>query len=175
MTPYRAFERMYRMDALAEEDWSSICSPVRAPGQGPPPKEPSMPGVSQGSESLRIDYLKGVLKPLSWYSVDLKKAAVDEAGCPTEMLDRQYFQIVQVVTSQTRPHLMPTVKSHDETMLRSRLALNIQSVTVKPDAEDPAGGVAFFEDSDSEWRSWAELGPWPDVQGSLRVFNRVEG
>ena len=134
-----------------------------------------MPGVTKDSAAMRIDYLKSVLKPLSWYSVNLRKASVDEAVCPTEVVDRQYFQIVQVVTSQSRPHLMPTIKSRDETMMRARLALNIQSVAVKPGVEDPAGGLVLFEDSDSEWRSWAELGPWQDVHSSLQVFRRVEG
>ena len=175
MTPFQAFQRIYRMDASAEVDWAQICRPVRSPGQGPPPSQPAEPGSTKDTDALRIDYLTSVLQQSHWYCLDLQKAAMDESGQPTEVLERQYFQVVQIVTSQSRPHLMPTVKSRDETMMTARLALNIQSAAVKPDAEDPCGGVILFEDSDSEWISWAELGPWRDVRGSLQHFRRVEG
>ena len=174
-SPYRVFQRIYRMDSFSQMDWSQICRPVRSPGQGPPPKQPAEPGSTLGTDALRIDYLSCILKPLQWYCFDLHKAAMDESGQPTEVLERQYFQVLEIVTSQSRPSLMPTIKSHEQTMMTARLALNIQSAAVKHGAVDPSGGVILFEDSDAEWSSWAELGPWRDVRGSLQRFRRVEG
>ena len=59
--------------------------------------------------------------------------------------------------------------------MKARLALNIQTAAVRTGAEAPLGAVILFEDSDAEWLSWAELGPWRDVRSSLQQFSRVEG
>ena len=175
MSPYAVFLRVYRMDSFAEVNWSAICSPVRSPGQGPAPMPPPELGSTKDTDALRIDYLSNVLAPLQWYSVDLMKAGLDDSGAPSEIVQRQHFQVLQMVTGRNRPHLMPIIHSHQDPMMRARLALNIQSATVKPGAEDPAGGVVLFEDSDAEWRSWGELGPWREVRGSLKHYQRVVG
>ena len=175
MTPDRVFRRIYRMDEMAEVHWSQICTPVRAPGQGPPPKPPPEVDSTQGTDALRIDYLSCVLKPQQWYSVDLKKAGLDEDGAPTETQERQYFQIVQMITSHTKPSLMPTIESHGHTIAKARLALSIQEASPKPGAEDPDGGVVLFEDSDAEWKSWSELGPWHEVRPTLLHYQRAVG
>ena len=170
-----AFLRVYRMDSFSEIDWSQICSPVRAPGQGPAPPEAPTPDSTKDTDSLRIDYLTSVLQTPQYYCIDRKKVGLDDVGLPAETVEREYFQILNVATSRSRPTLMPTIESHSETMVRARLALNVQSFTVKPDAEDALGGIVLFEDSDSEWLSWAELGPWQEVRSILKRFQRVVG
>ena len=158
---------------MAEVDWSAVCAPVRAPGQGPPPPQP--PVTTKDTDALRIDYLTSVLTPRKWYCIDLKKFGMDEHGAPTEIVQRQHFQILQIMTSHSKPSLMPTIESHSDTMLKGRLALSIQEVSIKADAEEPDGGVVVFEDSDPEWRSWSELGPWQEVRTTLQRFERAEG
>ena len=169
------FRRIYRMDPMAEHDWSQICAPLRAPGQGPGPKPTPEPGSTKDTDALRIDFMTSVIAQLQWYSVDLTKAAMDESGVPIEIVQREYFQVLARVTSQSRPHLMPTIHSHRDTMMRARLALHTQSATVKPGAVDPDDGVVLFEDNDPAWVSWAELGPWVEVRGSLQHYRRVVG
>ena len=83
--------------------------------------------------------------------------------------------MLQVITSQARPKLMPTIQSHAETMLRARMVLNIQDVSVKPGGEEAGGGLVVFEDNDAEWRSWVDFGPWQDVRSTLQRFNRAAG
>ena len=169
------FHRVYRMDSLNETNWNVLCDPVKAPGQGPPPPEAPSPGSTKDTDSLRIDYLTSVLQVRQYYCFDRRMAGLDDGGLPTETVERQYFQILSVVTSQSKPKQIPTIESHQETMVKSRLALSVQSFTEKPKAHDAAGGIVLFEDSDPQWLSWSELGPWQEVRGTLQRFERVIG
>ena len=81
------FERVYRMDEMAEVDWSSITKLVRGPGQGPPPAplEPETASV-RASDGLHIEYLVSVMSASSWYSVDVPATGLDAEGLSANTL-----------------------------------------------------------------------------------------
>ena len=171
----QAFHRMYRMDKMAEEVWSSVCSPIKGAGQTPIPEEP-MPKDQKQREALRTEYLCSVLKTHSnkFFSTTTPCASMDDEGNPIEREVTSFFQIVKVVTDKSRPHLMPTVQSRHETMARARLALNIQQVSVKIGPPVAADTVAVYTDSDPVWIDWKDLGDFRSVQRTLTRYNSVE-
>ena len=180
MTSKQAIRRIYRMDEKAKEDWGSICAKVLAPGQGDlthAPKE--VP--KEKSRQQRCEYLHCALKPMRWYCVDIPQADIDDNWRPVERQERQYFQVLRVVTPQSRPKLMPTIKSQEDIILTSRLAFHVQRAsvsrdrasTLSADAED--NNVQVFFDEDDDWADWQDLGPFEHVYTSLMVFQSAEG
>ena len=66
---------------------------------------------------------------------------------------------------------MPTIYSHEEVALRARLALNVQECAVR---SSEGGHVIVFEDSETIWLDWKDLGSWHSVRSSLQRFGRAE-
>ena len=73
------FERVYRMDAFHEFDWSQVCDRVLAPGQGPHPREHIEKALGD-LHGLRVEYLLNVMNPLHYYSIDVARAGLDSEG-----------------------------------------------------------------------------------------------
>ena len=173
MSAQEVYERVYRMDQAAEVDWSLICAPIRGPGQGPPPKEKVTTSVRE-LEALRIEYLEAVLKPSCFYSLDVPVASMDEEGRPVEQIERNFFQLVSKTFGNSRPFIMPTIYSHEEVALRSRLALNIQEFSVSVEHAASPHSPILYEDRDTSWIDWKDLGPWLSVRQSLQHFARAQ-
>ena len=106
----------------------------KGPWSRAPPKADPVDKVTSDLHGLRVEYLKDVLKPLEHFSVDLPRAGLDAEGRPMESFEKKHFQILSITHSQSRPELMPTIESHDDVSLRSRLALNIQEYSAMPGA-----------------------------------------
>ena len=178
MKPHKVFERIYRMDEKAEEDWSAICEPVRAPGQGPPAADlvPFEPKEVKQLARLRCEYLASVLQPKKWYEIFVPSAGMDEDGQPVVREERKVFQLLNRVQAKSRPRLMPTIESHSHPVNTDRLALCIQEVSVRGvEGDGGEGSLLAYADSDSRWVRWSELGPWNEVQRSLAQFQVVQG
>ena len=174
MKRQRVLERVYRMDAGAEFDWTLVGERILAPGQGAAPKEKTSK-ETHDVEGMRVEYLLAVLKPLQWYCIDVPKAALDEEGRPVEVVERKHFQVLERTHGKSRPSLMPTIDSHREVSVTSRLALSVQEVSQKPDVVVAEGCVLVFPDGEAQWRDWRDLGPFASVRESLLHFRRAEG
>lgn len=171
-----AFAKIYRMDEQAEEDWSLVCSTIHAPGQGPPPARDDDPTASQKQQDgLRIEYLQSVFAPQTWYRVKIPQADLDDVGEPVEREETRYFQILQMASGQSRPHVMPTIESHDDVMLLARMALNIQEGSEHVDQGGEEDQVLVYMDTDPHWISWKDVGPWQQVHRTLTRFKVVLG
>ena len=165
-------ERVYRMDAMAEVDWSTVCRRIHAPGQGPAPQA-RVPARDKKTQDLHIEYLLSVMKPLQWYTVETPKAGMDEDGNPEEVVEHQHFQVLNIITSKSRPHLMPTIESHDDVAMINSFAALIQEVTPKPDIVFEGGGVVVFPDSEPLWKRLQDLGPFHVVRRSLTHYQQT--
>ena len=165
-------ERVYRMDTMSEIDWSLICTRIHAPGQGPAPT-PAIAASEKTIQALHTEYLQCALKPPHWYVIDVHLAGMDADGNPETTMEKAYFQIINVVTSRSRPHLMPTIESHEEIVNTSVLAFLVQEASPKPDVVCEGDGVVVFPDAEPMWKRWHDLGPFHIVRSSLLRFSQT--
>ena len=169
------------MDEKAEEDWTSICERVLAPGQGPPPKLPREVKEVRQRDELRREWLQVCLSPLHWYSVDLPTADQDEDGRPVERTERKHFQVLAVVHPQSRPHVMPTIESHHDIVSSSALGLHVQEASVHKgpasalSADVVDNAVVVYLDEDPRWIDWKDLGPYDHIFDSIMRFSSSRG
>ena len=172
-----AFERIYRMDEMAEVDWTAVCGPVVAPGQGPPPAPLLAETKDQRTLSrLRIEYLASVLDLKRWYEIMVPVADIDEEGRPVERQEKRFFQLLNRAYGQSRPKLMPTIESHSLLVNTEKLALCLQEATENSSVGGLGEGhYVIHADSDPRWVKWSDLGPWEAVHRSLTRFGSVEG
>ena len=71
LPPAAALRRIYQMGEKAEEDWSSICDRVLAPGQGDAPKLPREVAEVRQRNEFRREHVQVCLNPLQWYSINV--------------------------------------------------------------------------------------------------------
>ena len=175
----KVFERVYRMDAFSDEDWSSVVVSIPAPGQGKDPRGESAAAAVSGSqlEACRIEYLLDVLKPPEWYQVQVPVTAQNDHGDVEERLEPRRFQLLHMTSSKSRPKLMPTIQSWEDPALHKRLALHIQesSLIPLPDKGAGDGSVVVYPDADPRWVSYEDIGPWDAFKSSLTRFQIVQG
>ena len=171
------FERVYRMDAMAEEKWGEICERVLAPGQGPPPPDvvESWAKEDVDKNSLRVEYLQAVLLPGRWYMVIVPVSGLDSAGRAWVVRARKYIHLLSLASGKSRPHFMRHVDSHGDLMLTSKLALRVQEVSETEESKrSEDGSVVVYPDSHPHWLKWSDLGPWVDVFRTLSIFSTAE-
>ena len=174
----KVFERLYRMDEKAEEDWSLVASTIPAPGQGrsPDPPPPDAGGAESGP--LRVEYLLDVLQRQQWYSVQVPVERQGEDGVMVRRKEPQHFQLLNITSSRSRPRLMPTIESWSDPALRRQLALNIQETSTLPLADgegDGDGSVIIYPDAAPRWIGYEDLAPWHAVFSTLTRFTATRG
>lgn len=175
MQSVRVFERLYRMDAMAGEDWRSVCTPIHAPGQSAAAETEPEPGESKTQTGLRVEYLHDVLVAGHWYEVETPDAGMDGDGQPVQGTEKKYFNVLSIAKGQSRPKLMPTIESYADPVVIKQMALNIVESSIKPDVVVGEGSVLVYEDSPPRWIPWQELGPWTDVRRTLTRFREAKG
>jgi hypothetical protein len=75
MKPIDIFRRVYRMDPMASEDWSRICSRIHAHARVDAAKEPIR-------DALAREYAAATFAPLTYYSVQDARPELDGDGQP---------------------------------------------------------------------------------------------
>ena len=168
------FRRVYRMDEMAEVEWSSVCSPVHAPGQRPPADDIGTTSSRQ-QDALRVEYLLSVVESHQWYRVKTPKAGLNADGVDVVEEETRYFQVLSTASDSLRPKLMPTIESNQDVVTRARLALNLQEASVKFGTESENGDVVVYSDTHAAWVSWKDLGPWDAVRSSLHRYCNAQG
>lgn len=177
MNAKQVFERVYHMDAKAEENWSSVCAIVRPPGQGPIPKDLRVLECLDDAQQsvLRIEYLHAVLAPRQWYQIEIPVSGMDENGSAVERLELKHFQLLSMASTKSRPKLMPTIQSHQDPIVISKLALNIQETSTRSVPTVAEGSVVVYPDAEPRWINWGDLGPWNPVYRTLTYFQEIQG
>ena len=175
MKPRSVFERVYHMDSKAEEPWSSICHRILAPGQGPPPPDLSVIATKEQKDrdALRMEYLQCVLRPGRVYTVQIPVAGLAEDGASIEKKEKKFFELMSISSGKSRPHVMPTVLSHDQLSVTGKLVLRVQEMSESSVFEPIEWGGMVCEDSDPHWLPWQDLGPWIHVWKTLRIVSEV--
>ena len=75
--------------------------------------------------------------------------------------------------ARSRPELMPTIESHKDVTMTSRLALSVQDVSLKEDVDLSEGFPLVFKDCDAQWMYWKDIGPFTSVRETLTHFQRA--
>ena len=172
----KVLERIYRMDQLAEEDWSSIATPIAAPGQGPDPNCDKCRETDREMHGLRIEYLLDVLDTKQWYTVSVPVTRMGEDGVEERSTEPRYFQLLHMTHTKSRPKLMPTIESWDNPVLHKQLALNLQETAVRPiEGEEGDGSILVYPDAEPRWVGYEDIGPWNKVLTTLQRFGDVRG
>ena len=109
------FARIYREDAKAREDFSSICSRL-------PPSCSMVPEKVSGQEALRNEYLVATLQDNSVYSVS--QAKPKEPGMLVQPPDRvTHFQLLERAYGNRRPDYASMAMPGADVALQAGLAL----------------------------------------------------
>ena len=146
-------ERIYREDAFAQQDWTAIAQTRSSVGR------PTHVNLS-AQESVQNEYLANLLERNRFYSVDVPNPAFDESGQPEP--DRTtYFHVEDKVFGSSRPHLMPTVESSMDAVVKEPLAVCVQihERSEHPEAMADAH-THIFPAEDSEWVVPTSIAPF---------------
>ncbi|CAK0904653.1 unnamed protein product, partial [Prorocentrum cordatum] len=149
-TPFRrvkikrkaAFDRIYRSDDMAAEDWSGTCSrssPFPAP----------LPLKTTNARQVQLEYITSVLAPLQWFVVQRQSRAIGPDGAAVTETVRDCFQVLRLQSSRSRAHLMPTADSHLHPEALPVVAVNIQRCDVQEG--DGEGSVFVHAAEDPQW------------------------
>ena len=169
------YDKVYRMDEAADEDWTQVCSLIDAPGQGASSRDVTahLTTREKEKEALRVEYLQAVIEPQTWYSVRVPKAGIDEeTGAPVEREELKYFEVISLVTAATRPHVMPTTESRQDVTQSSRFAISLIEGSEKEELRTEDRAIVYI-DGDADWKAWQDLGPFDDVHRTLSRYKSV--
>jgi len=139
-----ALDRIYREDAKAEEDWSAAVSLAAAYE-----KEQAEKVNNEGQ--LLNEYLVATLERNRVYSVDAPTTSMGPDGAAEEVEAPVFFRVNDIVHGNSRPHVMPTVESVQDLVMRAPLALNVQFLDPHGAVEQSADRPVVFASADEEW------------------------
>ena len=168
--PVEAFyRRVYREDDAAELNWSSLASK-------PPPKRPVQHDQPSNVERLNNEYIMALVEAGNHYSVSAPPPAppaADEEVVPAGQA--VHFKLVNTVTSQARPHTMPTVCSADE--VENCAAVAFEIVKEEPetvDGEDAPGIRNVRFESEAQWIRPCDITNFESFNKTLMVWKHAE-
>ena len=95
---------------------------------------------------------------------------MSDSGAPIQRETTFYFQLIKVVTSQSRLHVMPTVQSRKDIIARERMSLNMQEASERSDAS-VGDKMVVYTDSEPHWIRWQDLGDFHPVQRTLTRYD----
>ena len=126
-TTSEVYERVYREDDRARDDFSTICSRQ-------PPACPIQPEAVSGQEALRNEYLVSVMEEHTVYSVSQPRPAASAAPAGEPAEDVTYFQLLEMSHGSRRPLFDSLRDPGADVALQAGLALLV--VVLKPRAPD---------------------------------------
>ena len=150
-------KRIYREDAMADQDWSSIAQKV-------PVNRPVEPEEASSREQLEREYLCSVFQPLQFYSVERSHEAAGDAGEVERITEPRYFQILGAQHGHTKEKIMHTVQSADDVTRKMGLIFHVLFLDrwLHPDVGDD-GVVRVHSDSDAECVRACEIADFNDL------------
>jgi len=161
------YARVYRTDALADQNWSSIV-------EREADARPIATEESTERSRMNDEYLNTVFHRSWFYAMPQSVHTMDEAGAPEEVETTEYFQVVQKTGSHSRPHLMRTFQSADEVQLTANLALEVQPCSrwhPAPEAAPvPPGSTLLYHDGDTQWMRASTLAPMDTLAKRLTTW-----
>jgi hypothetical protein len=156
------FQRVYREDRMAEDNWGSIAHREREPR----PVQTEQAGTEQ---QLHNEYMLATAVPGTQYSVRRPQPLADEAGRVHHDEQEVHFKLLNVSSSHSRLHIMHTVESADDVQLAAPLAWEVvyESEAHTEDAGTVPGARNVFADSPPTWvRPW-DIAPFQSFRKTL--------
>ena len=123
-------------------------------------------------ERLQNEYLAATLRPNEVYTVTEPAVRQGADGAPEPFERVTTFKVIDVVTTRTRPTLMPTVVSADDIVLAAPLAMYVQVFDVwAGDAYPGPDLLHVFAEADPEWVQPARLASWEAMSKSMNKMD----
>ena len=117
MKPKAFFERVYRMDEKAKEDWAFYLLKIKPCGVIVPKAE-----QETWHQELAREYLLGCFACLCYYSVPTSTEKIDESGSLVQEDKLMFFQVLKMNYGSSRTKVIPTVESLTDTAVVKKLA-----------------------------------------------------
>jgi len=157
MTTREAIARIYREDAKADEDWSSIVERL-------PDTRPVQTTTATAKEGLQTEWLVATLSPNAYYSVTHNVEVPTEDGGLERVERDEYFQVLSVHHPRNKPHLVHTIRSADDPVLLSGVALSVILCApwVAAGVEVAEGSRVVYPESGAEWLAPARIAHFDD-------------
>jgi len=153
---------------MAVQDWSSVVTRM-------PPPRPTVVADSTVSEALEREWIVKTMPTDAYYSVNRTTTQPGEDGRPETREEPVHFHFLATAYGSSRPHLMPTFLSADDTQLAEPLALRVQFFDINETTlEVPEGTRVTFAEADPEWLTLSDIAPFADMQHRLFCWDRVE-
>jgi len=121
------------------------------------------------AENLQNEYLGATLENNVVSSCKHQAERINADGASEAYEHVASFKVIETVNSRHRPDLMKTAFSHQDVVLSSPLAVNVQWYTPwQVEGVDVAvGSMHVHVESDPEWVQPARLGPWEALRDKL--------
>ena len=160
----RAFMyRVYRQDARARENWSSILTRVEE-------ARPADPAYVSNQAHLQNEYVAAVLNPNTYYSVDRRVTEQAEDGTEVEAPRSDFFYVNSVSTSRHKEQVMHTVQTADELIATSPLVIEVEKLDrwQHADRAEPDGdAVRVYAEADPLWVLPTDIAKFSDMEHNL--------
>jgi hypothetical protein len=153
----RFFQKLYKLDANADDDeWLKVCV---TPGPRVPPPPPD-----NNDRKLQHEYLKTVIKVDCYYSVPLINTAMDGAGGVEDVVEQNFFMVLEHTGGSAKPRVVPTLGDANDAN-HTAAAVIVQHLLVWRPHSDAHVTVCFEDEPVSI--NLLDLGPWPLLFGRL--------
>jgi len=138
-------KRIYREDAMADEDWSAICT-------GIPVDRPTRTDDASDREKLEREYLAATLLPLQYYGVEAEAEVPQDDGAVVRERQTTYFQVLGTQTARTREKTMHCWDSREDIHKTSSMLVHVIWLSRWERPGDPQDDVLrVHEDGEAEW------------------------
>jgi len=141
-------KRLYRQDAMAQEDWSLVCSRLA-------PSRPVVVDDETGEEALRTEYLVSAAPLNEHYTITTPTRTAQPDGTVVNTKTRTSFLLLDSAHGNHRPHQMPTADLADQVVAKSPLALLVVRLQLNRVVKGAAGASSdvfdMAEIEDPEW------------------------
>lgn len=160
------YERVYRMDEVSLADWSPL---VDSTGLVDVPQEEA----GDTSQKMALEYLSALVKPSTYYSLDQPRQLQLEDGSLVNRPATEYFQVVQVHTTRSRPKVIPTVATRTDKSMTSKLAFYIQPLSRWQPGGVETESLDVMADGEPYWVTPNDIAPFGTLRSSLVQWNEV--
>lgn len=158
-----AVKQLYREDARACEDWSSI-------GDRIPQTRPCLQIDRSTREALEREWVLATVSTNRYYSVDHQVERPDADGNVEHVNSTDYFQIVDISHARARPKLVHHHESADDPALKYGIALCVAMCGEWQDATFDPDDRLVYPEGDYQWAVSNRIADFVCWEQSLHVF-----
>jgi hypothetical protein len=164
MSIRKFYKRVYRMDAMAKENWGPF---ITQPGCIPE----AIVAKETWAEELGREYLGTTLKPFRYYSFPETREVMADGGVLVQQKTTRFIQITKINKGASRTHTIPSILSRRNSE-KAKFAIHVQPLTLWREGE--GDGISHvFVDSEPFWCEPSALASFTTLQKQLQVSTLV--